>query len=205
MFKYFVISASLLFCQLAYSADYQKLASQLTAQGDALTKAAADKAPVTKMKELETVIAGHEDMGGFAPDSSDMDRAYRQIIRAHLTRTFLSNYYSGGAKMAVVVRASFALFGSSDHQLVVHRLAGHADSLARAIADKVTDAEWAGIVEDLQAEVDQSSSSLAEGGLDEVYQEIVRIDALRKLVRNHYSKSETKAIILEAALVSISD
>lgn len=198
MLKYALIAASMLFAQLSYSADIQTLTARLTSQGDALTKAASDRASDYDMKELERVIAGHEDIRLTSSSSLEVDKAYMQIIRSRLTRSFLESYYKGKARKSVVVNASFSLVGSRDYPTVISRLKNQGDILEEFIADKASDDEMANVADAVAGEV--GMAVLGTGPLDKTYGEILRIKVLRGLMSRYYSKAETKAIFVEACL-----
>lgn len=203
MIKYALIAASMLFSQLSYSSDFQKLTARLTSQGDVLTKAAADKASDREIKELANVIAGHDDMGLDSSTSPEVDKAYMQIIRSRLTRSFLETYYKGKARKSVAVIASFSLVGSRDYPTVISHLKKQGDILADYIAAKASDDDVAKVANAVAGEVGMAVTGT--GNLDKAYEEILRIKVLRGFMRKYYSKAETRAILVEACLAAISE
>lgn len=203
MLKYALIAASMLFSQLSYSADFQTLTARLTSQGDILTKAAADKASDREIKELRDVIAGHDDMGLASSTSEEVDKAYKQIIRSRLTRSFLESYYKGNARKSVVVNASFSLVGSRDYPTVISRLKKQGDILAEAIAAKASDDEVAKVADAVAGEVGMAVSGA--GNLDKAYAEILRIKVLRGFMSRYYSKAESRTILVEACSAVLGD
>lgn len=203
MLKYALIAASMLFSQLSYSADFQTLTARLTSQGDVLTRAAADKASDYDMKELANVIAGHEDIRLDSSASEEVDKAYMQIIRSRLTRSFLESYYEGNARKAVAVTASFSLVGSGDYPTVISRLKKQGDILADYIAAKASDDEVSKVANAVAGEVGMAVAGA--GNLDKAYEEILRIKVLRGVMSNYYPKEESRTIIVEACLASIGE